>query len=40
MYKKILNVRSKREESGQFASAKAPYGYQKSAEDKHKLVVD
>ena len=28
------------DQSGQFASANAPYGYQKSAEDKHKLVVD
>ena len=27
-------------QSGQFASANPPYGYQKSAEDKHKLVVD
>ncbi|MGN0483948.1 MAG: recombinase family protein [Lachnospiraceae bacterium] len=26
--------------AGQFASANAPYGYLKAAEDKHKLVVD
>ena len=38
--KKIRNVRRKMAECGQFASANAPYGYQKSAEDKHKLVVD
>lgn len=38
--KKIRNVRRKMAQSGQFASANAPYGYQKSAEDKHKLVVD
>ena len=39
-FKKICNVRRKLAQSGQFASANAPYGYQKSAEDKHKLVVD
>ena len=38
--KKIRNVRRKMAESGQFASANAPYGYRKSAKDKHKLVVD
>ena len=38
--KKIRNVRKKMAQSGQFASANAPYGYRKSAEDKHKLMVD
>ena len=38
--KKIRNVRNKMAKAGQFASANAPYGYLKSAEDKHKLVID
>ena len=38
--KKIRNVRNKMAKAGQFASANAPYGYLKSPEDKHKLVID
>ena len=38
--KKIRNVRNKMAKEGQFASANAPYGYLKSPEDKHKLVID
>lgn len=37
---KIKSVRQAKMRSGQFLSAYAPYGYQKSAEDKHKLVID
>ena len=38
--KKIRNVRNKMAKAGLFASANAPYGYLKSAVDKHKLVID
>ena len=38
--KKIRNVRNKMAKAGLFASANAPYGYLKSAEDRHKLVID
>ena len=38
--KKIRNVRNKMAKAGQFASANAPYGYLKSAANKHKLVID
>ncbi|MFT8890143.1 MAG: recombinase family protein [Ethanoligenens sp.] len=37
---KIKSVRYAKMKSGQFLSAYTPYGYQKSGEDKHKLVVD
>lgn len=37
---KIRNVRSKMAKEGKFASANAPYGYLKSPEDKHKLIID
>lgn len=37
---KIKSVRYAKMKSGQFLSAYTPYGYQKSAEDKHKLVID
>lgn len=38
--KKLRNVRSEMAREGKFASANAPYGYLKSPEDKHKLIVD
>lgn len=38
--KKIRAVRRANAESGKFMGYKAPYGYQKSAEDKHRLVID
>lgn len=38
--KKLRNVRSEMAKEGKFASANAPYGYLKSPEDKHKLIVD
>ena len=37
---KIKSVLHSKKSSGQFISAYAPYGYRKSAEDKHKLVID
>ena len=37
---KIKSVLHSKKSSGQFISAYAPYGYHKSAEDKHKLVID
>ncbi|MFT9057191.1 MAG: recombinase family protein [Ethanoligenens sp.] len=37
---KIKSVRYAKMKSGQFLSSYAPYGYQKSAEDKHKLIID
>ena len=37
---KIKSVLHSKKASGQFISAYAPYGYRKSAEDKHKLVID
>lgn len=38
--KKLRNVRRKMAERGEFASANAPYGYMKSKQDKHKLVIN
>ena len=38
--KKIRAVRKSNAESGKFMGQKAPYGYQKSAQDKHKLEID
>lgn len=38
--KKLRNVRMEMAREGKFASANAPYGYLKSPEDKHKLIVD
>ena len=38
--KKLRSVRSEMAKEGKFASANAPYGYLKSPEDKHKLIVD
>ncbi len=38
--KKIRDVRRKLAKEGSFASANAPYGYSKSKEDKHKLVIN
>ena len=37
---KIKSVLHSKKASGQFISAYAPYGYRKSAGDKHKLVID
>ena len=37
---KIKSVLHAKMQSGQFIAAYAPYGYRKSPEDKHKLVVD
>ncbi len=38
--KKLRSVRSEMAKEGKFASANAPYGYLKSPDDKHKLIVD
>ena len=38
--KKIRAVRRANAESGKYMGYKAPYGYQKSPQDKHRLVVD
>lgn len=38
--KKLRSTRSEMAREGKFASANAPYGYLKSPEDKHKLIVD
>lgn len=40
MSKKIRSVLHSKKEQGKFLGKVAPYGYQKSAEDKHKLVID
>jgi len=37
---KIKSVLHSKKASGQFIAAYAPYGYRKSAKDKHKLVID
>lgn len=37
---KIKTILHSKKQGGQFLSAYAPYGYQKSTEDKHKLVID
>jgi len=37
---KIKSILHSKKASGQFISAYAPYGYRKSTEDKHKLVLD
>lgn len=37
---KIKSILLSKKASGQYVSSFAPYGYRKSAEDKHKLVVD
>ncbi len=37
---KVKSVLHSKKASGQFVAAYAPYGYRKSAEDKHKLVID
>ncbi len=37
---KIKSVLQSKRASGQYLSTFAPYGYQKSVEDKHKLVID
>ena len=38
--KKLRSVRNEMAKEGKFASANAPYGYRKSPEDKHKLIID
>jgi DNA invertase Pin-like site-specific DNA recombinase len=38
--RKVRDVKRRSAEKGKFMNSQAPYGYQKSAEDKHKLVVD
>lgn len=38
--RKIRQVRRKLAQEGSFASANAPYGYRKSKEDRHKLVIN
>ena len=38
--KKIRAVRRANAESGKYMGYKAPYGYQKSPEDKHCLIID
>ncbi len=37
---KVKSILHSKKVSGQYISAYAPYGYRKSAEDKHKLVID
>lgn len=37
---KTKSVLRSKKQAGQFVGAYAPYGYRKSAEDKHKLVID
>lgn len=37
---KVKSVLHSKKESGQYISAYAPYGYRKSSEDKHKLIID
>lgn len=37
---KIRSVLLSKKQAGQFVATYAPYGYQKSADDRHKLVVD
>ena len=37
---KVRSILRSKKASGQFTSAYAPYGYRKSDEDKHKLVID
>ena len=37
---KVKSILLSKKASGQYVSSFAPYGYRKSAEDKHKLVVD
>ena len=37
---KVRSILHSKKASGQFTSAYAPYGYRKSDEDKHKLVID
>lgn len=38
--KKVRQVKKKNAEQGKFMGSQAPYGYKKSTEDKHILVVD
>jgi len=38
--KKVRKVKKAMAEQGKFANSRAPYGYQKSPEDKHILVID
>lgn len=38
--KKVRQVKKKKAEQGMFMGSQAPYGYMKSPEDKHKLIVD
>ena len=38
--KKVKSVKKACAESGKFLGTHAPYGYQKSSEDKHRLVID
>lgn len=38
--KKVRQVKRNSAEQGKFMGSHAPYGYQKSPEDKHKLIVD
>ena len=37
---KVKSILHNKKASGQYISAYAPYGYRKSSEDKHKLVID
>jgi DNA invertase Pin-like site-specific DNA recombinase len=37
---KILSVLSTKRKNGEYMGSQAPYGYRKSAEDKHKLEID
>ena len=38
--KKVRQVKKKSAEQGKFMGSQAPYGYMKSPEDKHKLIID
>lgn len=38
--KKIRKIIKAKKENGQFLGWKAPYGYQKKTDDKHKLIID
>ena len=38
--KKVRQVKRKSAEKGMFMGSQAPYGYMKSPEDKHKLIID
>lgn len=40
MSNKIKSARYTKMKSGQFLSSYTPYGYRKSQDDKHKLIID